>query len=260
MKLRSTRVKECKSKRVLGRLLYSFTFVLLYFFTSPAYGAVAYDNSATQDGDGVGSITLVNFAVAATNPLVLCSVAQRGGSADISGVTYNSVAMTQVGSSIIQYTDYILSLWRLTGQSGTHNAVATYSGTPTHGVLACMSFTGVDQASPVGTPQTTTDYVTGVSITVPANGLGADFASAMQATLGCAKLVGTAGAGQTERFDGCSDRGATQSIEIAGSTRSATGSFTWIETGGGAVEFQVGAPISAAPATVVLKRRPKMLQ
>lgn len=230
--------------------------LLLILFRTSAFGAVAYDNSGSLTGVGVTSLTISSFVVAATNPLILCGAGEGGTvGASTSGVTYNAVSMTQVGTPLVQGgSDNSLSMWRLTGQSGTHNATATYSTTVDTATFGCMSFTGAHQTTPVGTRQDSTAYdATPISLTIPANGLGADFVMAQNATPGCDDLVPVGS--HTERFDACADNGAGNSEQIAASTGTSSGAFEWSGPSG-AYAFQLGVPINeATTAAAIVNRR-----
>lgn len=245
-------MQEYKSKKVWALLLFYFC----TFLPSAAFAIVAYDNSATNQGDLVPSLTITGFTVAATNPLILCASATHNQTTI--GVTFNSVAMTQVGSTITQAGTTFLNLWRLVGQSGTHNVVFTFATDITlEAAVGCASFTGVDQTTPIGTEQTGTGYHSGespITITVPTNGLGFNAVAAFGAGPGCGTLDPDGGS-QTERYDVCYDNGPAVSTQTAGATISATNTPTWTD-GGGAYTAQIGVPINevAAAPTGVARR------
>lgn len=132
-------------------------FVLLFVAASRLSAAVAIDaasSSASQPGNGATSTTLAH-TVTGSNTYLVCNVAIRDGThlnGMVSGVTYNGVAMTQLG--VDNYSAFSMELWGLVAPTtGTNNVVATYSASSgaKNVVLGCQSFTGVNQSTPAGT-------------------------------------------------------------------------------------------------------------
>lgn len=70
----------------------------------------------------------------------------------ISGVTYNAVAMTNVWG--VNGTTWVRNEgWRLTAPaSGAHNVVVTYGGPCDQACAGAVTYSGVDQTTPIGTP------------------------------------------------------------------------------------------------------------
>ncbi|MFZ1721290.1 MAG: hypothetical protein WAU07_02180 [Microgenomates group bacterium] len=77
---------------------------------------------------------------------------------DVTGITYNGVSMSKVTESSIQYVAnrYIeVQVWQLVAPATGSNTVSiTYAGTYTKTSASAISFTGVDQSTPIGSSGT----------------------------------------------------------------------------------------------------------
>jgi hypothetical protein len=102
-----------------------------------------------------------SHTVSGSNRLLLVMVQwnQPNNSETVSSVTYGGTALTQVGSNVVaggSGLDRCTALFRLTAPAtGTANIVVTMSAACTF-FAGAVSFTGVDQTTPLGTPQTAT--------------------------------------------------------------------------------------------------------
>jgi hypothetical protein len=220
-----------------------------------AFGAVAYDNASSAAGVGVSTLTISSFAVAATTPLVVCAIAADYSPYAAPTITYAGVNMNHLGTTLTQSTNN-LDVFYLAGQSGTNNAAMSFPAATTI-IFGCMSFTGVDQSTPLGTSQQSSDYQGApISLTVPTNGLSFDFAVAAKNSTGCGDLV--PGGSQIERTpappNDCANAGGGASFELSGSTRATTGNLSWTFVLD-EYAFQIGAPINAAAVGGGVARR-----
>lgn len=100
---------------------------------------------------------------------------------NVSGVTYNGVAMTKLSEiHLTALVDIRLQVWGLKNPaSGTHNVTVTPSGAPDSQRVNVSSWTGVDQTIPTGTVVTDTQdaqngSITSVALTTSANDMGVD--------------------------------------------------------------------------------------
>lgn len=142
-------------------------------------GTVSYGAGGGGGGGGIAFDTAVQFNLVAGGPYtqamtitgantyLACATADADHSGNtISGITYNSVAL----SSLASQTDGFGSsttLWRLIAPAtGTHNVVVTYSAQAHNGYAQCVSYTGVHQTTPEGTPVTVTGSSSSPSVTV----------------------------------------------------------------------------------------------
>lgn len=99
--------------------------------------AVAFD--AQSSGTSTNFTTTVSHTVGGgSNTILIVFVSDLAGG--LSSVTYNSVGMTQIGTSIGSTTAWYM----LAPTSGTHDIVALYD-TPATNCVGGMSFTGVLQ-------------------------------------------------------------------------------------------------------------------
>lgn len=121
--------------------------------------AIAFDAGSANTALNASSIT-VSHTCAASAVLVVWFAWNNNASRSLSSLTYNSVAMTQVGSTLdITLGDASNAPGKLVcykidnPASGAHNIVATLSaatGANEELIIQGMSFTGHDTASPIG--------------------------------------------------------------------------------------------------------------
>jgi hypothetical protein len=156
--------------------------------------AVLYDSGAGAQA------TSVNYAATGANRLALAAIAWFGNTATVTGMTSNSVSMTQVGTTIIHPDSdnlRLASFLIVAPSTSSVSYAASFSGTPALNYIQVMSFTGVNQVTPIGThaQNNSTGDQTAVSSTVSStvDGLVADF-------LYDVGTAATVGAGQTERL------------------------------------------------------------
>jgi hypothetical protein len=208
--------------------------------------AVAYDAGSQAEA------TSVNHVATGSNRLALAAIAWFGNSASVTGMTSNSVAMTQIGSTLVHpdSDNLRLAVFGIVAPSTSSvSYAATFSGSPLLNYIQVMTFTGVDQTTPVGThaANTSAGDQTAVSSTVSSatNDLVADFMYAVG-------TAATVGAGQTERLT-ASDWGGN-GLENRTSTEAGAASVDMTWTLGSANKWlQFAIPIlqvAAAAANV----------
>ena len=113
---------------------------------------VGIDNTTTDQT--TGSSLTISHATSGTNRLMLVSVSKTNpGAESVTSVTYNGTALTFLGRETTPDTQAQIEIWALTAPDpGTHDVVVTMDGANASGTVAgVMTFTGVDQASPLGT-------------------------------------------------------------------------------------------------------------
>ncbi len=117
----------------------------------------------------------------------------------VSSVTYNGVNLTFVGAAD-QLNDTRAEIWRLVAPAtGTHDVVINFSADLSYGAVAgAMTFTGVDQSTPLGTFVSANARSAGpatVDVSSGTNQLVFD-------TVACEDCLSlTVGSGQTERWN-----------------------------------------------------------
>lgn len=112
---------------------------------------VAVDSTSSGGTTGVNSLTVAH-TTAGTNRLMLVGITIDPHGDAINSVTYDGVALTRAGQVYDAATHASVEIWYLVApNTGTHDVVIDISGTSYNGMDAgVMTFTGVDQANPLG--------------------------------------------------------------------------------------------------------------
>lgn len=148
--------------------------LFLIALASPAWGAVAFDAVGSGSNTNASSLTFSITIVSATNGLVTvgCGLGVANTNDTITGVTFAGSAMTKATSRHCNdATCGEMSLWyfKNTSLTGAQTIVASRSGTPDPtDAIECgaVSFTGVDQTTPIGTPVNAVGNSTAPSVAV----------------------------------------------------------------------------------------------
>jgi hypothetical protein len=116
-------------------------------------------------------------------------------------------------------------------------------------IVTCISYTGVDQTTPLGTAATDTSSPASISLTVGANGMAMSAAGNADTSTCGSGLT----SGQTRQSDLCN---GGLNLEAATSTTISTGSVTMTWTYGNPIyNNAIAIPINAAAVTGVARRR-----
>ncbi|MCE9604990.1 MAG: DUF4347 domain-containing protein, partial [Planctomycetia bacterium] len=112
---------------------------------------VAVNNTSSGSADGQASLTISHQSTGA-NRLMLVGISFDPHGDTITSVTYNGIALTRVGQEYDASTHASVEIWALVApSSGIHDVVINTSGTSYNGLDAgVMTFTGVDQTTPLG--------------------------------------------------------------------------------------------------------------
>lgn len=115
--------------------------------------AIALD-VGTNSGNKAGFSTYsFNHTCTGTNLCLVVVVTEKQTSfhspVDVTGITYNTVALTKIRSDISSGANgHLSSMWYLTGPAtGTHSVAVTFAGTADNSITSSLSFTGVDQSA-----------------------------------------------------------------------------------------------------------------
>lgn len=214
--------------------------------------AVAFESSASGKDETGSSATATASSVNGnvTNPIVIAFVAYRNNASQtVNGLTHDGNAMTAIGSLVSSGGGSIAAYYRV-GTTTTGNVVATLSATaPQIHVLAHV-FSGVNQASPIGTHGTSNSGGVDVTttstsaVTSAADGLCIDGLICRAA----ATLI-TPDSGQTAR----ESQSTAASIFSRSSTEPGAASVTMGWTWTGATRFgHIVIPIQAASGSSVV--------
>ena len=184
----------------------------------------------------------ISHPTAGSDRLMLVGVSIHNyASETVSSITYNGVALNQVGASA-NGTDARVEIWRLIAPpTGTYDVVITFSAELTSVARAgVMTFTGVNQAAPLGTfaSATGSSSPATVNVTSAANELVFDTVGTESQS---SPFSLTVGAGQTQRWNSAImgyDR-----FLAAGSTEpgAATVTMSWTISPASAVPWAIGA-------------------
>lgn len=127
--------------------------------------AIALDSTTAASGATASSHT---FSHTCTGSDLILFVTATGANGDVTGITYNSVAMTKINSTVTDSAVLFTSLWYLVNPSTGANNVVITTSTATGVVGSSASYTGVNQtgqpdASTTVASSTTTSYSSSVT-------------------------------------------------------------------------------------------------
>ncbi len=222
----------------MKRLLLTAALSLFFFVPQFAFAAIALDNTGQTASANASTVTIASFVVSATNPMIFVVVRDLDNT--LTGITYNSVAMTQIGSTQSAGGNNT-SFWYLYGQSGTHDIVATKGSGSSNIRIAADSYTGVNQATPEANTTGTGPGGTSFSQSVTT------IADNAWVVWGVGQNTGsppTAGSGTTLRID---DAKAVAIMDF-GSAKTPAGSVTLNASTAGSADAWGGTIVSIAPA------------
>ena len=204
----------------------------MMLFASVSEAAIAID--ATSSGTGTTSpITVSHPTGSGTNRLMLVGIsgARSSGTVAVSGVTYGGVALSLVGTQAYAAYQKIWIYQLVAPATGTADVVVTFSTAPNGGaVVGVVTFTGVNQSTPLGT------FVSaqGTSTTPSVNVSSATGELVFDTVNHYWPL--TVGANQTQRWNTGSGN-----IYGAGSTESGAATVTMSWTASGSDTWAIGA-------------------
>lgn len=155
-------------------------------------GGIAFDVLSSGSFSATTTKTVAHTPVSVVNGIAITDISFQGTAVTGVSVTYNGVAMTQVGTATVSnVTTYMFSL--TAPPSGAQNVIASWTGSQS-GWMHTRTYTGVDQSTPKGTPVT----ATGTSTTPSVTATSAVGELVVDVTTANAAL--TIGAGQTSRY------------------------------------------------------------
>ena len=125
---------------------------------------------------------------------------ETGGVPSVSTITYNGVGLTLVGSQATSDNKGRIEIWRLIAPAtGTFNVVGNLSGAPDGATVGVVTFTGVNQTTPLGSFISDLADSGAASITVSSGASELVFDTLVVEGTSDKDLV--PGAGQTQRWD-----------------------------------------------------------
>src|SRR5881296_515947 len=213
--------------------------VLLSFLPTTVEAAVAVDNVTSSTFNTGNSTFSFNHAVGSgANRLLIVGVTDDNNRG-VPSATYNAVAMTAIGSK--SNGNLLVSMFRMVNPpSGTFAVKVTWGGGNNVGEVGAISFTGVDQTTPLGTFVTASASTTTptVNVTSAAGELVVDTVGATGGTL-------TVDASQAQRWN------LTQTVRGGGSTEAgaATVTMSW-SLGTSNAWATIAVPVKPAKITI----------
>ena len=125
------------------------------FVASTAYAAIGFDQS---EGNQNVNLTNVNLSVTVTSTqsnllLVFKVFGEKSTALNVSGITYNGVALTKLYATTTPTTNSSTwQIWYLVNPAtGTHNSTTTFSTTASSYGICAESYYGVNQTTPFDT-------------------------------------------------------------------------------------------------------------
>lgn len=113
--------------------------------------AIAFDTSTEVTGLTGNSSTAYTVGATSNSMLLVFPVSTNSDAWTVTGVTYNGVSMTQVGSKVVNGTTfnamYCFAIPIASPDGASHNIALTQSGAENH-VLLASSYNGVAQSTP----------------------------------------------------------------------------------------------------------------
>jgi len=175
------------------------------------------------------SLTWSHTVAAGTNRVLFVELAIDGLGANVTGVTYGGVALTQVGRGT---GNHAIEIWRLINPTvGTANVVASFSGsTPAAG--GATTFNGVHQTTPTGAFVS----ATGTGLTASVTAASAAGELVIDAQYWKNTTANIVGAGQTSQW-------SASNVTMLGGSTSEPGAASVIMTGtcGASSQWEIGA-------------------
>jgi hypothetical protein len=153
-------------------------------------------------GTGNGSSVSFSHDVSGSDRVLMVGVSMSNpGARTVSSITYDGQALSFVGSENNSNDKSRIEIWSLVApNTGTNNLVVTLSGANGDGfVVGAMTFTGVDQDTPLGTFSSASGHSAGGSTVVSSAAGELVFSTLNIQTTANDDLI--PGAGQTEHWD-----------------------------------------------------------
>jgi hypothetical protein len=200
--------------------------------------AIAYDNVSpdTSTGAGATELTTGAWTVSGSNRCIIGFIFTNGGT----GSTHNSFnhpaaggVFTQVGSQFNVDANKRLSMWRrVAPDTGSNTSKGVWGNTQDECCIGAVSYTGVDQITPAGTPVTASGTTPGTTATatVDVTTVAGDLVFAVAFvtnSFASSNISATPAGGSTGRYDveGSGSMGgfaAVQAIELVASGTTTT--------------------------------------
>jgi hypothetical protein len=214
--------------------------------------AVDYKSNSTTSGSS--SLTISNVAVSGSNRLLLVGVSIEDAGEAVSSITWNGSEALAHDNRIVDGTSARVEIWKLVAPTaGTYNVVINFDQSLSGDAIAgAVAFTGVDQATPLGSFVSDSGNATSASVAIPCSSTD-DLAFAVVATED--KTPGSF-SGDTEYWN--ASPGTSYGAGGVGAGTTPTKTLSWsfardkMAIGGVAVKPAVTATFTAAEDTMLV--------
>ncbi len=182
--------------RITTLLGWLILLVLLIGFNN-AHAAVAID-ARSSGGKASGNSLTIPHTTSGSNRLMLVGFSiEDNQDRQVSSMTYNGVSLSLVGSREISGKPHI-EIWKLVNPpTGSHNVIINLDGLQDKGMVGgVVTFTGVDQTTPLGTFASSTGEASQASVNVSAAIGDIVFATVMR----WHNPLGNVGSGETQQW------------------------------------------------------------
>lgn len=222
---------------------------LSIFTASSCFGAVAFNNVSTTDRQAGGSYSGSHTINSGSNLVAIAAITWDGVTGqDVTAITYGGNTMTSAGTASTAGTagGAGLHLYYLVAPpTGANTLAVTVSGTPTEIYATMISFTGVDQATPIRSGS----YFAAVS----SQAAGTTFTHAINSNANDLTMTvmsddtGISGTNQTQKWNNTT--GVMEQYDDIATTAAASVSHTWTFLSSNAQFVFVGLSVQAAAAS-----------
>ena len=220
--------------------------LLALFSTASVHAQVTFDAASSPSGttSSTKSWSHTVTSSGSNRALIVGVVVQDGSSTSVNSITFNNVNLTEVGKK--SYSSSVTThLWRLVNpDTGTHTVTVTLNQAKKM-ITGAMSFTNVDQTTPVGTFFSES----GTSSSISKNVTGVLDGELVVDVLGTkSSPTATVGASQTQRWN----ENYSGDLRTAASTEAGTGTVTMSWSLSESKEWALAAVALKPPRTAAL--------
>lgn len=134
----------------------ALAFLLSQLLAGPVLAQVTVDTTGVQSALNTTAPTISNFTSSGSNRGVIAFVTCSSNAPNVTGVTYDGTAMTQLWNDSHGSGFFRNSAWYLVGQTTTSNVsiVGTFASNCNDSHMTAISMNGVNQADPINTVPT----------------------------------------------------------------------------------------------------------
>lgn len=232
---------------------YAQEFFIEVFGDQGGYGhldPIAFVSSTGQEFTAATSYTVSSVTVTGSNPYAVVGIGLRTNAGDITGVTFNGVAMTELGT--VNRAASTMTNW-LFGLAGATSGDVVISGDTSLAAEVIVSiYSGVAQTGSTGTVATADGSGQTPSVVV------SSAVDEMVVDMSGWNAGGqsTAGADQTERKESpASGDGISMNIASSDEAGAASTTMSWSIANAGGAWITIGVPLKPFVATGAVKRQ-----